>query len=65
MPHLETDKCGRCKKWIWFNLALAYQEKDRGVICPACIKRIIDPMRKSLGKMPIFISPNAYGESNE
>tara|TARA_B100000029_G_scaffold232465_1_gene229823 strand:- start:589 stop:744 length:156 start_codon:yes stop_codon:yes gene_type:complete len=50
---------------ITFLPHLAYYT-DKAPVCPNCIKIFINPLRKSLGKMDIWVSPKAYvGESSE
>tara|TARA_R100000315_G_C5207354_1_gene122710 strand:- start:42 stop:248 length:207 start_codon:yes stop_codon:yes gene_type:complete len=63
MPQFESGVCGRCKDSIFFNRKLAYIESGNPV-CPICVNRRINPLRKQMGKMPIPISKNAYEENN-
>tara|TARA_R100000789_G_C2952094_1_gene135322 strand:- start:91 stop:312 length:222 start_codon:yes stop_codon:yes gene_type:complete len=63
--NLTTTWCAHkhCNQMIDYNPRLAYSNKE-GVICPTCIKRIINPVRKELGQMPIFISSSAYSKES-
>ena len=64
MPQFENGVCNRCKGNISFNKKLAYMESGNPV-CPTCIKRRVNALRKSMGKMPIPISKNAYEVIND
>ena len=59
MHQFENAVCNRCKDSISFNRKLAYMESGNPV-CPTCLERRVNALRKHMGKMPIPISKNAY-----
>ena len=60
-PNFIEDRSGKCSKVVVFNPKLAYSEGNK-TVCRRCIERVVNPFRRTCGRMPIFVSPKAYRE---